>query len=143
MEVLNEKSALLSNCEVLLLLNEIQENKSKLKDNKQLATIAYESIKYLEDSHSSGVTAEQIRHFLLQIKDNFRLTKAEKLQILNQRPNTLVELQLLIEENEERFSEEAMEQLLTVVRKTLNTDCEEVDKDSDENNEDIIDSTLK
>ena len=131
MEVLNESSALLSNCEVLLLLNEIQENKSKLKDNKQLATIAYESIKYLEDSTASGVTPQQVHDFLTAVKDTFRLTKAEKLQILNQRPNTLVELQLLIEENEERFSEEAMEQLLIVVKNTLNTSPEETEEDNE------------
>jgi len=135
MEVLNDNCALLSNHEVLLLLNEIQENKQKLKDNKNLATIAYESIKYLEDSTSSGLNSHSIQQFLLAIKDKFRLTKAEKLQILNQRPNSLVELQLLIEENEERFSEEAMDQLLICINRTLNCDPNEA-KETIHNNED-------
>jgi hypothetical protein len=141
MEVLNDNCALLSNHEVLLLLNEIQENKQKLKDNKNLATIAYESIKYLEDSTSSGLNSYSIQQFLLAIKDKFRLTKAEKLQILNQRPNSLVELQLLIEENEERFSEQAMDQLLICINQTLNCDSNEAKQtinDNEDSNSDEI-----
>jgi hypothetical protein len=142
MEVLNDNCALLSNYEVLLLLNEIQENKQKLKDNKNLATIAYESIKYLEDSTSSGLNSHSVQQFLLSIKDKFRLTKAEKLQILNQRPNSLVELQLLIEENEERFSEEAMDQLLISINQTLNCDPNEAKQTihNQDSNSDEIDN---
>ncbi|XP_054160153.1 DNA-directed RNA polymerase III subunit RPC9-like [Oppia nitens] len=144
MRVLSLKTSLLSNSEVLSLLKEIQEKRRKLKDNKQLATIAYESINFLEDSAANTTTDDQIQQFLIAVKDTFRLTKAEKLQIINQRPITLVELQLLIEENEERFSEEAMDQLLTLINNTLiNTDIqtdEDIAEDrdnSDDNDEDI------
>ena len=136
MLVVDANSALLSDCEVLLLLKEIQENKRKLKDNKQLATIAYESIRYLEDSAAAEVTPQQVKDFLIAVKDKFRLTKAEKLQILNQRPNTLVELQLLIEENEERFSEEAMDQLLIIVNNTLNANIDNIEEENNDITED-------
>jgi len=53
---------------------------------------------------------------LVAVKEKgFRLTKSEKLEIINQRPNNIVELQLVIEESEERFSEEAMNQLLELI----------------------------
>lgn len=136
MRVVDPNSAFLSDCEVLLLLKEVQENRRKLKDNKQLATIAYESIRYLEDSNAAGVTPQQVRDFLIAVKDKFRLTKAEKLQILNQRPNTLVELQLLIEENEERFSEDAMDQLLTIVNDVLNTRGDDIAEENEDITED-------
>jgi len=43
------------------------------------------------------------------------LTKAERLQLVNQRPASAVELQVLIEDNEERFSLEQMDELLQLV----------------------------
>lgn len=121
MEVINKNGALLSNAEVYKLLKEIKE-KEKLKYLKNLATVSYEAIKYLEESPAAHQNEESIRHYLETIKDHgFQLTKAEKLQILNQRPTTVVEFQLLIEECEERFSEEAINSILDIVQRTLPT----------------------
>lgn len=119
MEITNSNSALLSNIEVLKILKENQENKARMKSNKNLATITYETIKYLQDSPACQVKPNQMIRFLNEIKDKFRLTKFEKLQIINHRPQTVVELQLLIEENEERFSEDAMQRLLDLVKQHL------------------------
>ena len=116
MEVVDSNEKLLCNLEVFNFLKELKEKDKKLlKYQKNMATIAYETTKYLEDVRVySHVQEEQVRGLLVQLR-NFNLTKTEKLQIVNQRPTTLVELQLLIEENEERFSEEAMEQLLVTI----------------------------
>ena len=120
MEVLEGQEKMLSNYEVLKILKDVKETtKSSKSSNKNLATITYETINYLEGlKHYNGLRDEHVIDYLEEMK-RFNLTKLEKLQILNQRPKSMVELQVLIEENEERFSEEAMDMILDIVRKTL------------------------
>ena len=96
MEVTNKHEKMLSNQEVLDLLKEMKENKN-FKGLKNLATIGYETIKYLEETPAKHQDEKSITNFLQKIKEKeFRLTKAEKLQIVNHRPTNLVELQLLM-----------------------------------------------
>ena len=46
---------------------------------------------------------------------DFELTKAEKLQLLNNRPTSMVEMYLMVEETEERMTEEQMGQLMNAI----------------------------
>ncbi|KAK7508229.1 hypothetical protein BaRGS_00000468 [Batillaria attramentaria] len=118
MEVINENAGLLSNLEVFMLLKDIQAGRgNQQKPNKHqqnLATVTYETVKYLERTPCALQSPENVSAFMEAMKD-FNLTKAEKLQLLNQRPSSAVEIQLLVEESEERLTEEEVYQLLSVI----------------------------
>ncbi|XP_002739426.1 DNA-directed RNA polymerase III subunit RPC9-like [Saccoglossus kowalevskii] len=118
MEIIDESAAMLSNYEVYTLLNELAVNiKGKRKANasqQNLATISYETIKYLEKTPCVEQNEEVIGDFL-KCLEPYKLTKAEKMQLLNSRPKSAVEIQLMIEESEERLTEEQTEELLDLI----------------------------
>ncbi|XP_064605539.1 DNA-directed RNA polymerase III subunit RPC9-like [Liolophura sinensis] len=121
MEVIQDNAAMLSNYEVFSLLQDIQHGKSQEKPGKhqeQLSTIVYETTKHLGNTTCVHQTPEVIQNFMEALKP-YKLTKAEKLQLLNHRPVSAVEIQLIVEESEERLTEEQIEELLLVVEKYL------------------------
>lgn len=87
----NENSAYLSNFEVLNLLKGIKENKSK-KNVSELATVTYETIRYLEGTPCPNQNPDKIKTFLKQV-EKFKLTKCEKLMIVNTVPKSFIEIQ--------------------------------------------------
>lgn len=136
MEIVNENVALLSNSEVYTLLKETKEKstqkliKKKNQNNlncssnvdKHLPTVVYESLKYLERTPCVKQTQQTVFNFLNELDEKFKefnLTKFEKLQILNQRPSSAVELQCLVEDSEERFTIEQMDDLLEFILNNL------------------------
>lgn len=143
MEILNKNTAFLSNCEVFGLLQQTKEdlarkvlakkskNNTNLTDSQQinvdkhLPTVVYESLRFLEKTPCAQQTPEVIRNFLLKLDAHpgrFKLTKIEKLQLLNHRPASAVELQVVIEDSEERFTLEQMDELLEFVLENLPSD---------------------
>jgi len=104
-------NTLLSNYEVL---NILQNTKSYKKQVTQLATITYQTVKYLEDTPCKKQNPEKIREFL-KAMEPIKLTKAEKLTLLNLCPTTPLEIQLMVEESEERLTEEEVENVLQCV----------------------------
>ncbi|KAF7989057.1 hypothetical protein HCN44_007367 [Aphidius gifuensis] len=118
MEVVNEKSAYLSNFEVLNLLKGIKENKSKKKNLSELATVTYETVRYLEGTPCENQNPEKIKAFMSQV-EKFKLTKCEKLMIVNTVPKSLIEIQCIVEDSEDRLSEEEVNNLLDVIKNTL------------------------
>lgn len=68
-------------------------------------------------------TPEQITAFLDSIRD-YKLTKVEKLMVVNSVPRSLAALHVLIEEHEDRFSMEEMEALLDLVGQAFPPDGE-------------------
>ncbi|XP_014231449.1 DNA-directed RNA polymerase III subunit RPC9 [Trichogramma pretiosum] len=124
MEVVNDRAAFLTNYEVYDVLNSIKASKTKSKGESQLATITYSTIKYLEDTPCKDQTADKITGFMTAV-ESFKLSKSEKLTILNLFPTTVLELHLLIEDCEERFNEEEEEKLLMIIAEHLETVKEE------------------
>jgi hypothetical protein len=119
MEVVNENVALLSNLEVLTLLRDIQAGQNGQqkpgKHQQSLATIVYETMKYLEDTPCARQTPAHVNSFMESVKP-FNLTKAEKLQLLNSKPSCLVEAYLMVEEADERLN---VEELMKTVEQHL------------------------
>ncbi|RVE64007.1 hypothetical protein OJAV_G00142240 [Oryzias javanicus] len=130
MEVKNANAAMLSNYEVFKLLTDLKEQrkdagKSKHSPGQQdLNTIMYETLKYLSKTPCSRQSPEIVREFLTTMMPQ-KLTKAEKLQLLNQRPQSAVEIQLMVEESEERLTEEQIEELIQKVAGVLPGDPEQ------------------
>ncbi|KAJ3256836.1 hypothetical protein HK103_005080 [Boothiomyces macroporosus] len=90
-------------------------------------TAMHTTTKFLSDPMlpCSQQTVEQIVEYKKRFRD-LKLTKLEKLSILNNRPQSLVELVVLVEEIDERFSEQEQQQILELL------DCLEYERPQEE-----------
>jgi len=120
MEILSENAGLLSNYEVLALATaEADRLKKKSADStvaaapQNVMTCLYQVRTFLTDTECAVQSDDVIRDFLKQLLP-YNLTKAEKLMLLNNRPVAESVLVSMIEECEERFSEEQRGELLDI-----------------------------
>lgn len=86
--------------------------------NFGLNTVTYETLKYLEQTPCVEQNSDIITKFYDEVK-RFDLKKNEILQILNLRPTTPVELQLIIEDSETRLTEAQSNELIELIRTLL------------------------
>ncbi|XP_055911690.1 DNA-directed RNA polymerase III subunit RPC9 [Eupeodes corollae] len=117
MEIINPCFSVLSNMEVLEALKNIKDTKKKY-GLRNLATIAYETLQYLEDSPCKTQTRESILEFLKEVKP-YKLTSNECLMMINDPPQTALHIQLLVEDSEERLSEDQVNALLEIVKRNF------------------------
>ncbi|KAF8515294.1 HRDC-like protein [Gautieria morchelliformis] len=178
MEVINARSALLSNFEVLSLLRELESEqlaetravlavKKERAENGQLdlrtlpnqpptpevcenlRTVEFEAIAHLSAPYQPVIrqTARGIQTLTRSLAP-YGLTKGEKLQIVNLAPTEPVQLYVIVEELEDRLSEQ-MGDILTLVRDSLletneeatatSTAVPQVPKDEDAEGETVAD----
>ncbi|KAG9323264.1 hypothetical protein KVV02_000158 [Mortierella alpina] len=138
MEILKADAAMLSNYEVMTLLNDqkAQRQANEVAGTREVAenlrTVEFEVQKYLSNTPCSTQAPEQIAA-LKEALGKYELMKVEVLQILNLRPKSPVELLLLIEEFEERFKLEDCEDMLRIIAEcTPRDDDEDMEGDDEE-----------
>uniref|UniRef100_H2LB16 DNA-directed RNA polymerase III subunit RPC9 n=1 Tax=Oryzias latipes TaxID=8090 RepID=H2LB16_ORYLA len=127
MEVKNANAAMLSNYEVFKLLTDLKEQRKDAGKSKHslgqqdLNTIMYETLKYLSKTPCSRQSPEIVREFLTTMMPQ-KLTKAvSKKSNLN---IALISFQM-VEESEERLTEEQIEELIQTVAGVLPGDPEQ------------------
>ncbi|KAJ2784166.1 hypothetical protein H4R18_001293 [Coemansia javaensis] len=124
MEVLDRQEALLTNYEVLLVLDEESARHRQAQEAKgpeNVTTLVFEALEYLKGTACPSQSGKQIAALKSQLA-GMELTKAELLQIVNLRPKSLVELHLITEECSDRFSGDALEQMLGLIQRALPRD---------------------
>ncbi|CAB3221426.1 unnamed protein product [Arctia plantaginis] len=115
METIKPNAAFLCNNEVMLVLQKLKDNtQKKHKREGSLATVTYETVHYLQDTVCKNQSAQSIQKFLDAMKQ-FKLTKTEKLMMVNTPPRTELEIQLIVQESEERLSEDDVRNIITLV----------------------------
>ncbi|XP_030024196.1 DNA-directed RNA polymerase III subunit RPC9 isoform X1 [Manduca sexta] len=119
METINVNAAFLCNFEVMQILQKLKDNtQKKHKREASLATVTYETVHYLQDTECKNQNAKSIQKFLEAMKV-YKLTKVEKLMMVNTPPRTELEIQLIVQESEERLSEEQVQEIIALVNKYL------------------------
>lgn len=77
-----------------------------------------QTLQYLEDSPCKHQSRESIHAFLTEVKNlGYKLTTTECLMMVNDPPTSALHIQLLIEDSEERLSEEQVNEILQIVAK--------------------------
>ena len=157
MEIINARAATLTNYEVLRSLKEQKdsikpakgkkEKGSKQQMNKSLLTVTLETLSWLEDSPAGVQEEHHVKEFAQQLSEmcqeskddcgrSLQLSKQEVIHLINHRPGSAVEIQLLLENSEERFTEEQVEKLIQIVEECLPAPAlEEEDEDVEEGND--------
>ncbi|KAM3961287.1 DNA-directed RNA polymerase III subunit RPC9 [Aphomia sociella] len=115
METIKSNAAFLCNYEVMQILQQLKDTtQKKHKREGSLATVTYETVHYLQDSDCKNQSAQSIQKFLDAMK-RFKLTKTEKLMMVNTPPRTELEIQLIVQESEERLTDDEVQSIITIV----------------------------
>ncbi|GAA5975310.1 hypothetical protein JCM11641_005933 [Rhodosporidiobolus odoratus] len=146
METLNQRAGFLSNYEVLTLLRQQRDDRSqqikelneakrgKDRDGSEftardeierlqpqdLHTVTFEALRYLEEAvHPMRRQSAEAVTKLLDELEELDLTKAERLQLVNLAPTSIVELHVCVEDISDRFNDSEQEHLLHLIKSHL------------------------
>uniref|UniRef100_A0A1A9VUK8 DNA-directed RNA polymerase III subunit RPC9 n=1 Tax=Glossina austeni TaxID=7395 RepID=A0A1A9VUK8_GLOAU len=115
MEIVRPLYSPLCNLEVMEALKNIKDTKKKF-GLRNLATITYETLQYLEESPCKYQNSKNIIEFLEEM-EFYKLMPKECLMMINDPPTSALHIQLLIEDSEERLTEEQVNEILQISRK--------------------------
>eukprot|EP01018_Ginkgo_biloba_P000677 Gb_08495 [translate_table: standard] len=118
MRVKEADAGLLSNFEVLNLLRSKGATQDPLGSFGSATKSECKVFDYLVQSAASNQTRESVDDFLTKT-EKYSLTKAERIQVLNLRPSTVVEIHLIVEDLEERLADSTVVELLEIIKTTL------------------------
>jgi len=157
MEIFNAKADQLCNFEVQQFLKEQKANmdraekeggktkkKAKKLRNLAMATVTYETLAWLENSPAGLQSECHVKEFVEKLNEaaeagGYKLSAKEQIHLLNHRPTTAVEIQLLIEDSEDRLTEDQVEEIINIVVETLPGGEEENEEEVAANDEEGVD----
>ncbi|EDW46201.1 DNA-directed RNA polymerase III subunit RPC9 [Drosophila sechellia] len=110
METVNPTFSYLTNLEVMQILQKIKSTKKKF-GMRNLATVTYEALQYLEESPCKTQTRENIMNYVKDLS-SYRLKSQEILQMINDPPTSALHTQLLIDDNKAPLTDEENEKII-------------------------------
>ncbi|XP_022233541.1 DNA-directed RNA polymerase III subunit RPC9 [Drosophila obscura] len=110
METVNATYSFLTNMEVMQALQKIKATKKKF-GMRNLATVTYEALQYLEESPCKTQTREGIINYVKELA-SYRLKSHEVLQMVNDPPTSPLHTQLLIDDNKSPLTDEENEKII-------------------------------
>lgn len=114
MKVKEANAGLLSNFEVTDLLRLRGANQEDVASFGSITPSECKVYNYLSRTPAGTQTRDVLRKFIEQV-DKYKLTKAERLQVINLRPSSAVEIHLIVEDCEERMAADAVDEFLGTV----------------------------
>ncbi|KAG9132001.1 hypothetical protein Leryth_017202 [Lithospermum erythrorhizon] len=117
MKILEANAGVLTNFEVLDFLKSRGAGKDPTRLTATVAPIEFKVYAYLEQSAASNLTRDNVIEFMEKCK-NYKLAKAEILNIINILPSSCVEIDPIVEESETRFGDSLLD-LVEVVTQML------------------------
>ncbi|XP_075155437.1 RNA polymerase III subunit I [Haematobia irritans] len=115
MEIVNPCFSVLSNFEVMESLKNIKDTKKKY-GLRNLATITYETLQFLEESPCKHQSRDAIIAFIKDMEP-YRLSSNELLMMANDPPSSALHIQLLIEDSEERLTEDQVNEIIEISKR--------------------------
>ncbi|KAL5702199.1 hypothetical protein ACHQM5_027444 [Ranunculus cassubicifolius] len=118
MKILEKSGGALTNFEVLEFLRSRGASTETTRVFAPIAPSEFQVYDYLVQTAACNQTIDSIDNFLKRC-EKFDLAKAEKINIINIRPTSAVELDPIIEQCENRMGEEVVEELVEMIVEVL------------------------